>query len=179
MAEYSTHLEDYFSSLNISIEMLGNKQKEQLLKIDRSITDRLRRISDAKQLLREATINVVNIAKDAKIARGTIYNNSILNDYVEYWVQKSKADNNGNKETIDNLTRKNNELKDQIRGLVLRDIKEQNMVMENIKLTKEIETLSVLVENYEKELARLADENKDLSKKFSENKGTRILRMNR
>lgn len=169
----TSFLDTFLKNKNIDIDSIGNKQKEYLIKTNEAVNNRIGLINAAKQDLDKAAINVLNLAKDINVSRATFYNNKILNSFVEYCIGLLQEPEE--KAKLESLKAQNDELSRQIRGLVIRDIKEENLRIENMKLTNEIQNFNTLVQNYQVELEKLNNENLSLKNELAKKKTSKIL----
>ena len=137
--EQLKRLESFLRHHRKTIDMLTKHQLEQLIKVDNVIQLRLKINAEAWESIKKSKINIMSIAADLSIQRQTIYNNELIKKYIEQ--AQSKLIEPDDISVVEKLRQEKNFLQDQIRGLILRDVKEADLRYENDKLLKEIAIL--------------------------------------
>lgn len=139
-----------------NIETIPKQKIAQFEKVDEAIQTRLAEINKAQEILRGKPINVSVIAMDTGIARKTFYNNDLLRLYVEEYssVLETKS---ASTDDVERLRAKCEELEQQIRLFLLRDLETENLRHENMKLQVEIHNIQARNTSLEEQYERLQE----------------------
>lgn len=143
-------IDAFLAPYGASVTTLPASRSKQLEKVDEAIQRRLAAIKEAHGVLQKNSINVSTISVDTGISRKTFYNNEILRLYVEYYAEKVCTDDQASKTVeIESLKQKNEDLSQQVRKFVMRDIDTENLRQENFSLTLEVERLNRRIKSLE------------------------------
>lgn len=121
-------IRDYLLKINYDYDLLTEKEKAYLKKIEEAITDIFRREEDAKKLLTNNHLSVKNISEKTNISRQTIYNYKALIDFVELRANEFKKYDISN--NIQELEEKNQDLMKQIELMQVRDSEIEELKIE-------------------------------------------------
>lgn len=132
-------IEKFLASNGQSLDTISKARVEQFEKTDAAIQGRLSAISEAHETLKTSGISVFTISADTGISRKTFYNNDLLRLYVEKY--STTEEKTAPAEEFDRIKSRSDELERQFQKMVLRDVDYENLLAENDKLKKEIETL--------------------------------------
>jgi len=137
--------------LNVQPELVEPKSWEQLRKIERVISEAFALQEKFKNEVRKTRPSKNNVASKSNIARQTIYNNELLNMYIEYRISEYNE--------IDPF-RKNEKLFDRISVLEgqIKDMTERDV---------KIELMRRKISQLEDELKNNKQEKKELQEKYN------------
>ena len=155
-AEKNSRITAFLTAHDMSLESLPKARQAQLLKVDKAVQERLRKLSEADEVLRTCAVNVSAISADTCISRKTFYNNELLRLYVEQFA--SDPDDRGSCQESSRLKERNDQLAEQVQAFLLRDIETENLRHENMKLTAEIKNLENRNKTLESEYAKSVEE---------------------
>lgn len=150
-------------------ETVPPARMEQFKKADAAIQTRLLKIAEAKDTLKNCSINVSVIASDSGISRKTFYNNELLRLYVEDF--SHNPEETAPLAEVQRLKTRNEQYKEQIDAFLIRDIETENLRHENLKLTAEITNLQTRNRNLEERYAAIMAENQKLRTKLADQPG--------
>lgn len=146
-----------------SIKTIPKQKVTQFEKVDEAIQARLAEINKAQEILRGKPINVSVIAQDTGISRKTFYNNDLLRLYVEEHSPMLDT-KNASEDDVERLRAKCEELEQQIRLFLLRDLETENLRHENMKLQIEIQNVQARNTSLEEQYERLQERYEELQK---------------
>lgn len=126
----------FLRSRRMAPETLGAREYAHLVAAERAIAARTEEADAAHAKLKACKINVTSIAGDMGITRKTIYNNPVLEAYIEHCAKQSVRD--GDRDEQARLREKVAELEEQVRKLVLRDVEAEVLRHENVELKREL-----------------------------------------
>lgn len=157
--EKRKRLSDFLDKHGKTYEILPKSQLTQLIKIDDAIEERLARIKNSEETIRQQSINVLNIASETKIARKTFYNNELLRLYVEECAAECYNESIACKEKIKNLKEQIVNLESSVQRFMLRDVETENLRRELAVTQRELTSLLTayngLKDKYEKLLFQI------------------------
>ena len=161
-------INEFLAYRNTVTEMLPERTVRELIKTDDAIQTRIAQINSAKEVIRQNSINISNIASDTGMSNKTFYYNELLGAYVEYYKEKMNNSFSNGKDEIKRLKEKIDELSVMIDKFKLRDIE-----TEKLRVTLSIVQKELMLANSEKEkLMRKCEQL--LNKNESKNSGRAV-----
>lgn len=146
-------LRENLKKYEISVDA-SSKTYQHLLMIDDVLQQMESRQSEAKKYLKKTLMSISSVAKAAGIARGTIYNNKVLRDYIESFAEDHS--DAGIYDECERLQKNLDEANQEIELLVQRDVdammyakKIKELEQENAALRKSIEKLNDRIKKIE------------------------------
>lgn len=146
-----------------SMEILTPKQRTYLEKIMAAIIHREKALKSARCIIAENELNIASIAKDAGIARKTIYNNPLLRRMI-IDAEKASGTAESDRTNIYSLKKRIHTQEKQIQLLIIHDIEMQELKHYNEELRKECLEKEIRIKNLEKDYLKALAENKKLRK---------------
>lgn len=128
----------FLKNKGMAADELPASMLEKLIGIDAAIRRRLEATAEAESVMRESRITVSAIAKEAGIARMTVYNNPVLLEYIQLNEKRQKS-RGGNLEEIKGLRAKNRDLAEQLDKMLRRDAEAEELKVEIANLLKAIQ----------------------------------------
>lgn len=168
-AETLKRLETFLNEHDQTPDTLPPSRLDQLEKTDAVIQARLAKIGEAKETLKNCSINVSVIASDSGISRKTFYNNDLLRLYVERYARDPETA--ASTEEFQRLKTQTVQLRKQVDSFLIRDIETENLRHENMRLTAEISNLQTRNKNLEEQYSVLAKEAQKLRSRLAEQPG--------
>ena len=129
-------LGSFLSSRRMAPETLGAREYAHLAAAERAIAARAEEADAARAKLKACKVNVTSIAGDMGITRKTVYNNPVLEAYIEHCAKQCAQV--GDRDEQARLRERAAELEDQVRKLVLRDVEAEVLRHENVELKREL-----------------------------------------
>jgi len=170
MDERLKRIQAFLATQNASIDTISNARVSQLEKVDDAIQARLEVITAAKETLKTTGVNISVIAAETGISRKTFYNNDLLRLYVEHYATVEENRNVAASD-FERIKAKNDELSSQVQAFVLRDIDNENLRHENMRLQQEIISLNKRIKGLEEQYEYALSEVEDLSHKLADKPG--------
>lgn len=151
--EVSKRIEDYLERKKTSKDILSSGKLDKLIDIDNAIQARLDNLSKGRELIKNNSINIFNIAKDTKISNKTFYSNDLYKDFVEMYatgdVEKKVMESDFNR-----LKEENDTLRQQVQDMVMHDIDIERAKHEYNALKVEIADANKRIKMLEEELEK-------------------------
>ena len=133
-------VQEKLSQINkISFDDLDLKTKERLIEVENFIQEREKEAEELIRRIHELKITKTSItnSNSTKFTRKTLYNDSTLNEYVNYSIKNSE--DYFNKGKINSLHEQINDLKNQYSKVLSQVTKESVIELQNEKLKEELE----------------------------------------
>ena len=109
----------FLSTYDKTFDNLTKNQREKFLIIDSAIQNRLEKITEAKEIIKENAINTMNISKDTGILRPALYQQPLFDAYIKSY--KSEESSTA-KLTVQNTVNNNKQLDSQPELVMKNDI---------------------------------------------------------
>lgn len=109
----------FLSTYDKTFDNLTKNQREKFLLIDSAIQNRLEKITEAKEIIKENAINTMNISKDTGILRPALYQQPLFDAYIKSY--KSEESSTA-KLTVQNTVNNNKQLDSQPELVMKNDI---------------------------------------------------------
>lgn len=151
--EVSKRIEDYLERKKTSKDILSSGKLSKLIDIDNAIQTRLDNLSKGRELLKNNSINIFNIAKDTKISNKTFYSNDLYKDFVEMYTTND-AEKKVMESDFNRLKEENDALRQQLLDMVMHDIDIERAKHEYNALKVEIADANKRIKMLEEELEK-------------------------
>lgn len=151
--EVSKRIEDYLERKKTSKDILSSGKLSKLIDIDNAIQTRLDNLSKGRELLKNNSINIFNIAKDTKISNKTFYSNDLYKDFVEMYTTND-AEKKVMESDFNRLKEENDALRQQLLDMVMHDIDIERVKHEYNALKVEITEANKRIKMLEEELEK-------------------------
>lgn len=112
-------INDFLSNYDKSFNDLTKNRQEKFLLIDDAIQKRLRKVAEAKEVIKENGINAMNISKDTGILRPTFYQQPLFDAYIKSY---KTEESNSSQSSVQKVNEENKQLRKQIELLMKNDI---------------------------------------------------------
>lgn len=112
-------INDFLSNYDKSFNDLTKNRQEKFLLIDDAIQKRLRKVAEAKEVIKENGINAMNISKDTGILRPTFYQQPLFDAYIKSY---KTEESNLSQSSVQKVNEENKQLRKQIELLMKNDI---------------------------------------------------------
>ena len=161
--EIGARIAVFLSSQATSVDLQTPRQLQHMEKIMKVIIRREKVLQSAKKNIAANEINIACIAKEAGIARKTIYNNPLLRELIIQASGEAGA-TDSDKSDIRKFKNRINSLEEQIHLLVIHDIEMQELKHYNEELRKECLEKDIRIKNLEKDYMKALSELKKYRK---------------
>ena len=152
-------IQSFLAERNQSTETITANRLRQLQKVDKAIQQRMEAIEAAKESLKANAITVQGIATDSGISRKTFYNNDILKEYVESYINIDGESTRSIKASeYDYLKKRVETLTADLSMMQIRDIRAETSRYNAEELEKTIEAKDKQIENLTKMYESAVDE---------------------
>ncbi len=112
-------INDFLSNYDKSFNDLTKNRQEKFLLIDDAIQKRLRKVAEAKEVIKENGINAMNISKDTGILRPTFYQQPLFDAYIKSY---KTEESNSSQSSVQKVNEENKQLRKQIELFMKNDI---------------------------------------------------------
>ena len=164
---------DYLDSRGMRAEDLPKSQLKRLIQIDEAINRRIQASEEAEKIIRDSRITVSAIASDIGVARKTLYNNTVLLDYVSRHSAEARS-RGADPEELKRAKEKNRELKDRLEKMLQRDAEAEDIKAEIANMAKAAQEKNNQIINLQESNDRLRRDLAEARAKIPATKGNVI-----